>query len=162
MRRFFAQSSGVLLVATGFSPPNPEVLIRSAGTPAFTSKLFSVSARSTDTRMSAAESSRSRQMTSPSQRTRLLFEVADRPIRDVINRPDQRRPLRLQVMLPATRITNTSPNPWSKMISGVTRESLQARIVTKRCGLFDATINEVNLRSIGYWTLVLLVVALWE
>ena len=28
--------------------------------------------------------------------------------------------------------------------------------------LSNATINEVNLRSIRYWTLVLLVVALWE
>src|SRR5271157_3922610 len=56
MRRFFARPSGVSLEATGLSPPRPEVLIRSAGTPAFTSMLFSASARSSDSRLSATGS----------------------------------------------------------------------------------------------------------
>jgi len=37
------------------------------------------------------------------------------------------------MMLPATRITNRSPNPWSKTSSGGTLESLHARIVANGC-----------------------------
>ena len=56
MRRFFARPSGVSLEATGLSLPRPEVLIRSAGTPAFTSRLLSASARSSDSHLSATGS----------------------------------------------------------------------------------------------------------
>ena len=34
-------------------------------------------------------------------------------------------------MLPATRMTNRSPSPWSKTISAGTRESEQPRMIAK-------------------------------